>query len=185
MATSGKKIVQWQLIFCKVFVPLDHTLIINVKGLFPHCVKCIKLNNCPSRCDCSSVYYISVDSTCFGCWHPSSGARTPVITASGIDWLQWVKYAATNMFNMVFFHTQKKLCIWVNVSEKTAASTFQSEDRDIRFPPKAPVSTKLSQKTATMHIMSITHGNAFEFFLYSWVRASWSKNGLLSTKMRL
>ena len=24
-------------------------------------------------------------STCFGCWHPSSGARTAVITASGID----------------------------------------------------------------------------------------------------
>ena len=33
-----------------------------------------------------SVYYISVGScTCFGCWHPSSGARTTVITASGID----------------------------------------------------------------------------------------------------
>ena len=44
-----------------------------------------------------SVYYISVDSsTCFGCWHPSSGARTTVITASGIDELQWVKYTAIN-----------------------------------------------------------------------------------------
>ena len=33
-----------------------------------------------------TVYYISVgSSTCFGCWHPSSGARTIVITASGID----------------------------------------------------------------------------------------------------
>ena len=33
-----------------------------------------------------SVNYISVgSSTCFGCWHPSSGARTTVITASGID----------------------------------------------------------------------------------------------------
>ena len=33
-----------------------------------------------------SVYYISIgSSTCFGCWHPSSGARTTVITASGID----------------------------------------------------------------------------------------------------
>ena len=33
-----------------------------------------------------SVYYISLgSSTCFGCWHPSSGARTTVITASGID----------------------------------------------------------------------------------------------------
>ena len=33
-----------------------------------------------------SVYYISVgSSTCFGCWHPSSGARTTVITASSID----------------------------------------------------------------------------------------------------
>ena len=33
-----------------------------------------------------SVYYISVgNSTCFGCCHPSSGARTTVITASGID----------------------------------------------------------------------------------------------------
>ena len=32
-----------------------------------------------------SVYYISAgSSTCFGCWHPSSGARTTVITASGI-----------------------------------------------------------------------------------------------------
>ena len=33
-----------------------------------------------------SVYYTSVGNcTCFGCWHPSSGARTTVITASGID----------------------------------------------------------------------------------------------------
>ena len=33
-----------------------------------------------------SVYYNSVgSSTCFGCWHPSSGARITVITASGID----------------------------------------------------------------------------------------------------
>ena len=33
-----------------------------------------------------SVYYFSVgSSTCFGCWHPSSGARTTVIAASGID----------------------------------------------------------------------------------------------------
>ena len=33
-----------------------------------------------------SVYYISVgSSTRFGCWHPSSGAPTTVITASGID----------------------------------------------------------------------------------------------------
>jgi len=32
-----------------------------------------------------SVYYISVgSSTCFRCWHPSSGVRTTVITASGI-----------------------------------------------------------------------------------------------------
>jgi len=31
-----------------------------------------------------SVYYISVgSSTCFGCWHPSSGARTTVIVSSG------------------------------------------------------------------------------------------------------
>ena len=33
-----------------------------------------------------SVYYISVRSSiCFGCRHPSSGARKTVITASGID----------------------------------------------------------------------------------------------------
>jgi len=33
-----------------------------------------------------SDYCISVgSSTCFGCWHPSSGASTTVITASGID----------------------------------------------------------------------------------------------------
>ena len=45
-----------------------------------------------------SVYYISVgSSTCFGCWHFTSGAGTAVITASGIDWLQWVKYAAINI----------------------------------------------------------------------------------------
>ena len=36
-----------------------------------------------SRC---WVRYISVgSSTCFGCWHPSSGACIAVITASGID----------------------------------------------------------------------------------------------------
>jgi len=34
-----------------------------------------------------SFYYISVgSSTCFECWHPSSGAGTTVNTASGIDW---------------------------------------------------------------------------------------------------
>ena len=33
-----------------------------------------------------SIYCISVGSfTCLGCTHPSSGARTTVITASGID----------------------------------------------------------------------------------------------------
>jgi len=33
-----------------------------------------------------SAYYIYVgSSTCFGCWHPSSGAGTAVITAFGID----------------------------------------------------------------------------------------------------
>jgi len=33
-----------------------------------------------------SVYYITVGScTCFRCWHPSSGARITVNTASGID----------------------------------------------------------------------------------------------------
>jgi len=33
-----------------------------------------------------SVYHISVgSSTCFVWWHPSSGAGTTVITASGID----------------------------------------------------------------------------------------------------
>jgi len=33
-----------------------------------------------------SVYYISGgSSTCFGCWHPSSGAGTAVITAYDID----------------------------------------------------------------------------------------------------
>jgi len=33
-----------------------------------------------------SVYYITVgSSTCFRCWHPSSGARTTVNAASVID----------------------------------------------------------------------------------------------------
>jgi len=37
-----------------------------------------------------SVYYISVDSsTCFGCWHPSSGARTTLITASATGQPGW------------------------------------------------------------------------------------------------
>jgi len=32
-----------------------------------------------------SVYYISVgSSTCLECWHPSSGARSTLSTASGI-----------------------------------------------------------------------------------------------------
>jgi len=42
-----------------------------------------------------SVHYISVgSSTCFGCVQPSLAAGTAVITASGIDWLQSVKYGA-------------------------------------------------------------------------------------------
>ena len=46
----------------------------------------------------SSDYYISLgSSTCFGCWYPSSAARTAVITASGTGQLQLVKYAATNI----------------------------------------------------------------------------------------
>jgi len=37
-----------------------------------------------------SVYYIFVgSSTCFGCWHPSSGVRTTVNTAFNIDQLEW------------------------------------------------------------------------------------------------
>jgi len=44
-----------------------------------------------------SVYYISVgSSTCFGCWHPSSGAGTAVITASGI-W--WDEYSQKHNYN--------------------------------------------------------------------------------------
>jgi hypothetical protein len=40
--------------------------------------------NCPTRCNLFSLLYISVgSSTCFGCWHPSSEARTTGITASG------------------------------------------------------------------------------------------------------
>jgi len=45
-----------------------------------------------------TVCYISVgSSTYFRCWHPSSGAHTAVITASGTGQLQWLKYAATNI----------------------------------------------------------------------------------------
>ena len=42
-----------------------------------------KLHSCPTRCDCIQyIIYITVgSSTCFGCWQPSSGARTAVITA--------------------------------------------------------------------------------------------------------
>ena len=43
------------------------------------------------------VYYTSVgSSTYFGCRHPSSRAHTTVITASIIDYLQRIKYAAIN-----------------------------------------------------------------------------------------
>ena len=49
-----------------------------------------------------SVCYISVgSSTCFGCWHPSSGAGTTVITASGTGQLQGIKYAVTNIFKIL------------------------------------------------------------------------------------
>jgi len=41
-----------------------------------------------------SVYYITLDSsTCFGCWHPSSGAHTTVITASGTGQLSLLPFA--------------------------------------------------------------------------------------------
>ena len=44
-----------------------------------------------------SFYYISVgSSSCFWFWNPSSAACTTVITACGIDWLQWVKHATAN-----------------------------------------------------------------------------------------
>jgi len=47
--------------------------------------KSVVFNNCPTNVT-YSVYYISVgSSTYFGHWHPSSGARTTIITASGID----------------------------------------------------------------------------------------------------
>jgi hypothetical protein len=47
-----------------------------------------------------SVNYISVgSSTCFGCWHTSSGARTTVTTASGIDILYFVIHIKNTAFN--------------------------------------------------------------------------------------
>jgi len=45
----------------------------------------IKFNNCPTRCDLFSLLYFCRQLYVFRCWHPSSGARTTVITASGID----------------------------------------------------------------------------------------------------
>ena len=52
-----------------------------------------------------SVYYTSVDSsTCFGGWHPSSGARTTVITASGTDQLGLLPPARVvvgQLFNLI------------------------------------------------------------------------------------
>ena len=46
-----------------------------------------------------SVYYISVgSSTRFGCWHPSSGAGTTVITASVTGQLQWILYIDSSVF---------------------------------------------------------------------------------------
>ena len=42
----------------------------------------IEFNNCFQQDATYSVYCISVgSSTCFGCWHPSSGAGTAVIAA--------------------------------------------------------------------------------------------------------
>ena len=58
-------------------------------------------NNCPTRIDC--IPYISVgSSTCFRCWHPSSGAGTAVITASGIDELDLLPSAA--IFELELIH---------------------------------------------------------------------------------
>jgi len=48
-----------------------------------------------------SDFYISVgSSTCFGCWHPSSGASTAMITASGIGHLTF------STFSLVFVRHQ-------------------------------------------------------------------------------
>ena len=71
----------------------------------------IEFINCPTSCDLFSLYISVGSSTCFGCWHPSSGARTAVITASGIHKLQWVKYAATIywMFNSNIQYNQSRI----------------------------------------------------------------------------
>jgi len=53
-----------------------------------------------------SVYYISVgSSTCFVFWHPSSGARTAVITASGINISSSVFYSLQSIDTRItLFH---------------------------------------------------------------------------------
>ena len=54
-----------------------------------------------------SLYYISVgSSTCFGCYHPSSGTRTTVITVSGIVELELIHVYLTVSIPTVRYTTK-------------------------------------------------------------------------------
>ena len=64
-----------------------------------------------------SVYYISAgSSTCFGCWHPSSGARTTVITASDTgqpDLLQSAFVVELELIKLNKSHFVGQLLNWI------------------------------------------------------------------------
>jgi len=69
-----------------------------------------------------SVYYISVESfTCFGCWHPSSGAHTTVITASGTGQPGWPVDQLTQLTQLTSARSCNYSCTsswwWVSTPE--------------------------------------------------------------------
>jgi len=79
LAYQEKLLIEFNSVHCTV--ERFNAMCLSLTYLKPVRKLCI-FNNCPTRCD-YSVCYISVDSsTCFGCWHQSSGTRTAVITAS-------------------------------------------------------------------------------------------------------
>ena len=77
-----------------------------------------------------SVYYISVgSSTRFGCLHPSSEARTAVITASGTGQMQWITYAATNKKINLSLYTE--FYVWFACMRQDI--TFKKKKKNVAF----------------------------------------------------
>ena len=63
-----------------------------------------------------SVYYISVSSsTCFGCWQPSSGARTTVVTVSGTGHLGLLPSVLVVELERLTIPALNRLCTFVSL----------------------------------------------------------------------